>query len=87
MSSLHFFSFLLKWCLLTWFSVLMNSVKPGAMRKQTWATQARFWLFKPEGRRLKVFPEVSVLSGNSTQGCRRADRYLGPKLCLGAEQS
>ena len=61
--------------------------EPGAMRKQTWATQARLQLFKPEGRRLKGFPEVSVLSRNSSQGYRRADGDLEQKLCLGIEQS
>lgn len=61
--------------------------EPGAMRKQTWATQARLRLFKPEGRRLKGFPKVSVLSRNSSPGYRRAGGDLEQKLCLGIEQS
>lgn len=31
------------------FSVLTDGVKPGAMRKQIWATEARLWLFEPKG--------------------------------------
>lgn len=77
-SSLNFF--------LTKFSVLMDRVKPGLVRKQICATQARLWLVRPEGRRLRGLPEVSVLSRNSAECCRRADRDLGQTPCLRKEQ-
>ena len=70
-----------------WFSVLMDRVKPGAVRKEIWATSTRLWWLRPEGRTLEGFPEVSVVSGNSAPRCRRADRDVGQKPWLGTEQA
>lgn len=70
-----------------WFPVLMDREKPGGTETANTGHEGRFWLVRPEGRKLKGFPEVSVLSSSSAEWCRGAERDWGQKPCLEIEQS